>query len=133
MMKKLLTISLLSLVAGCTPTEPVEMSAGEQSELSTALRGRTAGATVSCVNQRDLGSNRSVGEGVILFNGPRDMLYVNRPPAGCPELTSSRALVTRTVGDRLCRGDIATVIDPVSGTQYGGCALGDFTPYKRNR
>jgi hypothetical protein len=131
MMKKLLAISLASLVAGCMPAEPVELGAAEQSELSAVLANRSAGATVNCVSQRDLRNNRSVGENVILFDGPGNVIYVNRPPAGCPELTPSRALVTRTTSTQLCRGDIATVIDPVNGFGYGGCALGDFTPYRR--
>jgi hypothetical protein len=29
--------------------------------------------------------------------------------------------------------DIVTVVDPTSGTNYGGCSLGDFTPYRRAR
>jgi hypothetical protein len=131
MMKKLLAISLASLAAGCMPAEPVELSADEQTELSVALAERSPGPPVSCVNQRSLRNNRSVGEGVILFDGPGNIIYVNRPAAGCPELSPSRALVTRTTSTQLCRGDIATVIDPVNGFGYGGCALGDFTPYRR--
>jgi hypothetical protein len=131
MMKKLLLLPLAALSAACVPSEPIELSAEEQTELAAELRGRTAGPTVSCVNQRDLRGNRSVGEGVILFDGPGDLIYVNRPAAGCPLLDSSRALVTRTTSTQLCRGDIATVIDPVTNFQYGACGLGDFTPYRR--
>jgi hypothetical protein len=58
---------------------------------------------------------------------------VNRPPGGCPELKFSRALITRTTSNQLCRGDIATVFDTVSGIQFGSCGLGDFTPYRRVR
>jgi hypothetical protein len=37
----------------------------------------------------------------------------------------------RSQSGQLCRGDIAFVVDLTSGTQYGGCGLGDFTPYDR--
>jgi hypothetical protein len=40
-------------------------------------------------------------------------------------------MVTRTTSTRLCEGDIATVVDPVSGIFHGSCALGAFTPYRR--
>src|SRR3712207_4387379 len=102
---------LLALCAGCTAggEAPAEMSATAQSRLAEELRGYTAGPTLSCVSQRDLRGNRSVGEGAILFNGrTRSTIYVNRPPAGCPELDTSRALITRTTGTQLCSGDIAT-------------------------
>jgi hypothetical protein len=86
------------------------------------------------VSQRDLRGNRSVGEDVILFDGrSRDVVYVNRPAGGCPELNSGRAIVTRTTSNQLCRGDIAVVFDTQSGMEFGGCGLGEFTPYRRVR
>ena len=134
-MKTILALSLAALAAAsCAPADPVataERADREAMELADALRGRTAGAPVSCVNQRDLQGNRSVGEGAIIFDGRGDLIYVNRPPAGCPDLDFGRALVTRTTSAQLCRGDIVTVIDPVSGAGYGGCGLGDFVPYRR--
>lgn len=132
-MKKYLAFPLIALVAGCVPAEPVELTAAEQSELSVALAGRVAGPTVSCVNLRDIRGNRSVGEGAILFEGVGGTVYVNRPPAGCPDLRETRTLITRTTTGRLCSGDIATVSDLTSGMQYGSCGLGDFTPYRRVR
>ena len=134
-MNKIVLISCAALAAGaCTPADPVataqRIEAGEM-QLAEATRGRTAGEPVSCVNQRTLRGNRSAGEGAIIFDGPGNTLYVNRPPAGCPELNPGRALRTRTTSTQLCRGDIATVFDPVSGIEYGSCGLGDFTPYRR--
>lgn len=133
-MKKIVAISLATLAAAaCAPAAPVEMTEAAQSQLADELRGRSAGPSVSCVNQRNLRGNRSVGEGVIIFESSSNLLYVNRPPAGCPELDSGRALLTRTSGTQLCRGDIATVFDPASGIHYGSCGLGEFTPYRRPR
>jgi hypothetical protein len=129
-MKK--SLFVLAALAGCTAQTPPEMTEAQQASLTDTLAGYTAGPPVSCVNQRLLRDNRSYGEGVIVFSGiTRSTLWVNRPAAGCPELRSSRALRTRTPSTQLCRGDIASVFDPVSGIEYGSCALGDFTPYRR--
>lgn len=140
-MKTIILLSVVILVAGCTHSGGPEPGAGAQSQavkdeadLAAALRGRVAGPPQDCVTQRDLGGNKSYGRGVIVFSSrAEDVLYVNRPPAGCPELHSGRALRTRTTAAQLCRGDIVLVFDPVSSMEFGGCALGEFTPYKRDR
>jgi len=134
-MKTILALTLIGLTAAsCAPADPIESADRADREamaLADALRGRTAGEPMSCVNQRDLRGNRSAGEGAIIFDGPGTLIYVNRPPAGCPDLDSGRSLLTRTSGTGLCRGDIVTVFDPLTGNQYGSCGLGDFVPYRR--
>ncbi len=133
-MKKLAALSLAALAAAaCSPAGngPTELSANAQSKLAEELQGRVAGRPQACVSQRDLRGNRSVGEEAIIFEGRGNLIYVNRPPGGCPELRFSRALVTRTPSTQLCQGDIATVIDTTTGTYHGGCGLGSFTPYQR--
>ncbi len=135
-MKKLVLLSLALAAGGCTAERPpAQMSGNAQNSLQAELAGRVqSGPPVSCVSSRLLGGNRSVGEGAIIFqttgSGP---VYVNRPPGGCPEILSGRALRTRTTSTQLCRGDIVSVFDPVSGIEYGSCGLGDFTPYSRPR
>lgn len=137
-MRRILAIAALGLLAGTAAlaTERgAERSARMDAEarLDKALRNyEQAGPALSCVNQRDLGSNKSIGD-AILFSGTRGRAYVNRPAGGCPNMNFGRALVTRTYSSQLCRGDIATVVDPVSGVSYGGCGLGEFVPYKRVR
>jgi hypothetical protein len=136
-MKRMFVLCLGALAAtACAPADPVETAnraAAVENELAETLRGRTAGPPVSCVNQRLLRGNRSVGEGAIVFEASNNLIYVNRPPAGCPELDSGRTLITRTTTSQLCRGDIVTVVDPVAGFSYGSCGLGDFQPYRRMR
>ena len=131
-MRSLALLPLAAALAGCMATtdQGAEMTAETQSELATAVAGRTAGPAVTCVNQRDLRGNRSAGDAIV-FEGTGNVLYVNRPAGGCPSLNLGRALRTRTTSTRLCSGDIATVFDPVSGIEYGGCGLGEFTPYRR--
>jgi hypothetical protein len=134
-MKTFLALTLAAAAAAsCAPADPVataERAERDEMELAEAISGRVAGEPLSCVNQRDLRGNRSAGEGAIIFEGPGDAIYVNRPPAGCPDMNFGRALQTRTTSNRLCRGDIVTVFDPLNGTTYGACGLGDFVPYRR--
>ena len=131
-MKRIMTLSFAGLAAGCMASdEPVELSQRAQSQLDEALAGRSAGPALTCVPQRELRNTRTIGEGVMLFEGPGDVLWVNRPPGGCPTLAFGRAFRTRTPSSQLCRGDIVTVFDPVSGTEFAGCSLGDFVPYRR--
>jgi hypothetical protein len=134
-MHKPLLFPLLALGAAACAYDgpPPEPSPRVQAEFAEALAGRVpAGPPVSCVSQRDLGGNRSIGQGVILFNGrSSDLVYVNRPAAGCPEIRSGRALVVRTTSSQLCRGDIVDVVDLTTGMGFGGCGLGDFEPFRR--
>jgi len=138
-MKTIIMLSAVILAAGCTHNGGPEAGASAQvqaakdeADLAAALSGRIAGPPQDCVNEGDLGSYKSYGRGVIVFSGrTNDVVYVNRPAVGCLDLNFGWALKTRTTTTQLCRGDIVTVFDPISGTEYGGCALGAFTPYRR--
>jgi hypothetical protein len=136
-MKQIVAIAALGLLA-CTAalaSGSSERNARMDTEakLDKALSGyEQAGPALSCVSHRSLGGNKSVGD-AILFSGTSGRLYVNRPAGGCANMNFGRALVTRTSSSQLCRGDIATVVDPVSGVSYGACGLGEFVPYKRVR
>jgi hypothetical protein len=131
-MRHWILIASACLAVGCTTDEPVDMAANDEAKLAAQLNGyEPAGPPVSCVRMRDLQGNKSAGEGAIVFDGIGGKKWVNRPAGGCPTLEFGRALRTRTSGANLCRGDIATVFDPVSHSEYGGCGLGDFEPYKR--
>ena len=136
-MKTLLILSCLTFAVACTTDGEAQADADARTEskLATELRGyQPDGPAVSCVNLRSLAGNRSAGEGAIVFSGTtRSRLYVNRPPNGCPQMQFGRSLQIRTTGSQLCRGDIATVVEPSFGGDYGSCALGDFEPYRRVR
>ena len=135
-MKTLIPLALLALTAGCMADAPPADAGGDpQTRLAAALQGRVqAGPPVSCVSSRNLGGNESIGQEAILFRTQgRGLVYVNRPRAGCPEIGPGRALRVTTPSTQLCSGEIVTVFDPVSGIEYGGCGLGEFTPYRRQR
>ncbi len=106
-------------------------AAGAEADLTTALQGRIAGAPQDCVAEADLGGNKSYGRDAIVFTGRTgDVLWVNRPASGCPALDPTRAIRVKTPASRLCRGDIVIVFDPTTKIEFGGCALGAFTPYR---
>ena len=131
-MKKLVLAALLMGAAACASQPPPAMTAAQQSDFQKVIAGRTAGPPQTCVSQQLLGGNKTYGEGVIVFEGnTNSTLYVNRPPAGCPELRWDRALRTRTTSTQLCSNDIVTVFDPVSHIEYGSCSLGEFVEYRR--
>ena len=128
-MRHLILLASACLAAGCATDDPVETAAADEASLTAQLRGfEPDGPPVRCVSMRDLQGNESAGNSAIVFSGSGGRKWVNRPAAGCPDLGFSRALKTRTPSTRLCRGDIATVFDPVSGFAYGGCGLGEFEP-----
>jgi hypothetical protein len=127
----LLPLCLLGACTATADTSAARSSAAERDriELAEELRGRVAGQPQSCVQLRNLRGNHSAGDAII-FEGNGGLIYVNRPAGGCPDLNSGRALQTRAFSTQLCRGDIATVYDPVSNIFYGSCGLGDFVPYR---
>ena len=129
-MKAVLAMVAAGLAAACTMNEPVDRMETHSTELAEATEGRVAGPAVSCVNQVGLRNTRIVGE-AILFEGPGDVLYVNHGSGGCVVLEHGRAIRTSNPSNRLCRGDIVTAFEPVSGIEFGGCSLGDFVPYRR--
>lgn len=132
-MRTLVALACAGLASACTMNEPSEADrTASEASLSTALRDyEPAGPPVSCVQTRELGGNHSAGDAIVFEGTTRSRLFVNRPAAACPDIGSGRALQTRTFTNQLCRGDIATVFDPVSGITFGGCGLGDFQPYRR--
>ena len=133
-MRQMLGLAAVLLTAGCAASEPsAEARADGEARLAAELRDYTqSGPPVSCVSLRQLGSNRSAGDGSVIFEGTTGgRLWVNRPTNGCPGLDHGRALQVRTSSSQLCRGDIVTVLDALSHAEFGGCGLGDFTPYRR--
>ena len=133
-MRYFILLASACLAAGCTNDDPIETAGSDEAKLAAQLAGYApSGPPVTCVNMRDLDGNRSAGEAAIVFDGRGGRKWVNRPAGGCPSLEFGRALRTRTSTSQLCRGDIATVFDPVARIEYGACGLGDFEPYRRVR
>ena len=130
-MKPVVLLLPLFLAAASAAPEPVDRAGAPPSAIAAAMRGRTAGPPVACIDRFGLRNSRAIA-GALLFEGRGGIVYVNEGVAGCRALAFGRAIRTANPGGRLCRGDIVTAFEPVSGVEYGGCTLGDFTPYRRN-
>jgi hypothetical protein len=135
-MKTIVILPAALLAAACAhnggphSTTPAQ-SAKDEADLAKELSGRVAGPPQDCVNLDQLGGNRAYGRDVIVFSGlTNEVVWVNRPPNGCLYLDPGRALLVKPTMGRLCRGDAVTVVDPTSGTEFAGCGLGQFTPYR---
>jgi hypothetical protein len=120
------------LLSGCMTDEETALSTEGESRLAAELDGYVAaGPPVSCVRAQDMQGNRSVTGDAILFSGSGGRLWVNRTRGNCPSLEGGRSLRHTTTQSQLCSGDIVNVFDPATGVEYGGCSLGEFTPYRR--
>ncbi len=127
---------LLPLLASCAMSESLAyreaQTAAYNAELGKALAGKSAGKPQSCIRLRDTRSTQQIGDRTIMYEVSRKLTYRNDPVGGCFGLSRKDTLLTRTFGDELCRGDLVTPIDLISGSQSGSCILGDFVPYRRD-
>lgn len=138
-MRFVLPLAAAALVAGCMsgpPSAQAEAAAADRqaaidAELADALRGKVAGTPVSCINLRDIRSSRNIGEQTILYEMSSSLIYRNDPYGGCEGPDIGRTLITQIPSTRLCRGDIARVVDLQAGFESGSCSFGDFVPYRR--
>ena len=130
-------LALTVAVAGAALAGPAAFGAG-QGGIPTAdervamhwIEGKQPGQPVSCIIQRNIRSTKYLGNHTILYMMNNGIVYRNDPPGGCPGLSSSAALVTRTPTGQLCSGDIAQVRDYGLNYSGGSCALAQFVPYR---
>jgi len=129
-------ISLLAAagisLAACETADfqPAQRSAQAQATYDKLLAGKTAGRAAKCLPLQRSNDMVVIDDDTILYRDGRTT-HVNQPLGGCNRLgRGSYALVTRSTGSQLCRGDIANVVDLSTGVTVGSCALGDFVPYK---
>lgn len=115
-------------VAAPAGDSPVPLSARAQKELS----GRTAGAPVSCVQLRRIGTTRIVDATAVIYKQSARLWYVNQPDNGrCTLLRPNRMLITTTSTGQLCSNDLLTIAEASSPITYGACGLGRFVPYTK--
>lgn len=118
-------------LAGCTGSyEPTPLTEKQAAELEKALVGKVPGEKVSCISNQPQSSMRVISNNVLLYRVSNRLVYRNDLIGSCNGLTRGDTLVVRTFGSQYCRGDMAQSVNLMVGTQSGGCALGDFTPYR---
>lgn len=130
----LLAALLPATLAGCTAYELPPRTPVEQARLDAVLAGLTPGQPQSCYPAYRRGDQVSVDDRTLLMREGRNRVWRSDLIGECNGLASGRyALVTRSSGSGLCRGDIAEMADLQTGFTVGSCAIGDWVPYTAPR
>lgn len=112
------------------------LSPQAQQKFARVTAGMVAKPPVPCMSTFNAYQTTVIDDETVAFRFSGNRLYVAHMPGGCSNLaTPPYTMVTRQVGSaQLCRGDIASIVDPHNGFTVGSCVFGDFTPYtKANR
>lgn len=122
------------LIFGCADTTASVASraakqVSDEQKLATLLKGLTPGETSDCISLSRARQTDRVGN-TILYRENQKLVYRTDTDGGCFGLDRGDVIVTHTYSDNLCRGDIASTVDPVSHFHSGSCAIGSFTAYR---
>ena len=120
----------LALIGCAGSYEPRPLTKKQATELEKALEGKVPGEKVSCISSYPGTSLRVISDNVLLYRVSSKLVYRNDLIGSCSGLTRGDTLVVKTFGSQYCRGDIARSVNLSAGIQSGGCALGDFIPYR---
>ncbi len=115
-----------AMAASDTRPSPSER---KRARIEAELAKLTPQAPVGCIDTRSGTTSLSAIGNKLIYRVSAKRIYVSDTAGGCEGVARGDTLVTRQVGSRLCRGDIATTVDPASRMTTGSCALGAFTPY----
>lgn len=105
------------------------MSDGEK-ELAELLEGRVAGEPVSCIRTRPNVRMRVIDETAYVYGSGRT-IYVQRTRHPDRIDRHDTLVQRRFSGTQLCRQDITTTVDPISGIFTGAVFFDNFVPYTR--
>lgn len=139
MRKSLMSVAVIAIcgmaLTGAAPgdrsTHAQERAAKDAAEFQKAVAGLTPGKPMSCLPlSRSTLPMKGIGSRLV-YRASRNLVYVNEAP-GCEGVARGDVLVTRQYTGRSCQGDIAQTVDRVARFPTGGCALGEFTPYRAN-
>lgn len=135
-MRSFIPVAVAASLAGCAAPPPGQVAAEQaksQARLAQLLDGKSAGAPQSCLQSYRANDMIIIDDSTIVFRETPGRLWVMHPKSPCHLLSSGPyALVTKTVGSGLCRGDIGQVFDTLSHATVGSCVMGDFVPYTKS-
>lgn len=107
-----------------------EQTKGEK-RLARLLEGRVAGEPQDCIRVMPTERMTTIDKTAYVY-GRGNTIYVQRTrkPA---QIDDRDALVTRRFGggSQLCRVDVTTTVDPLTGMLTGAVFFEDFVPYTR--
>lgn len=122
-----------ALGACTTAPQPETRSAKAEAHLQKLLAGKVAGRPVSCLPSYSSHDMVVIDDNTLIFRDGNRRVYRNDlNGGGCSQIGSGHyALLTKSSGSGLCRGEIAQVVDVSNGITVGSCVIGDFVPYTR--
>lgn len=119
-----------SALSADTKGYQARQDAKDKIDLDKQLAGLVPGKPQACIDPVRYRETTRVGDTILYKNGRNDIMR-NDTGGGCFGLRRGDAIVTRTFGSQLCRGDIVQTVDMVSRVQSGSCAFNDFVPYRK--
>ena len=130
-----LTLAAAITLAACAPTadQRARMAsddAAAQTQLAKQLAGLVPGESRSCLPPIQTTQVEAYGA-TLLYTVSRGLKYRSDTNGGCQNLSRGDILVTVSNGSSVCRGDLARTVDRVARFTTGGCAIGDFVPYRK--
>ena len=133
-MRSIIPILIAAAVGGCAvaPPQPPLVDAKAQTRMAELLAGKVAGPPRSCLPSYRADTMSVIDDRTIVFRDSPGRVWVMHPLNECNLLSvGPYALMTRSPTSQLCRGEIAQVVDTMSGATVGSCVIGDFIPYVR--
>lgn len=131
-MRNWMMVGAAAMLVSCAGTyEPRPLTQKQMSALEKALEGKVPGEKIACISQLPRTEMRVISDSVLLYRVNSRLVYRNDLIGSCIGLSRGDTLITQTFGSQICRGDIARVANLQTGMQSGGCALGDFMPYRK--
>lgn len=112
-----------------TQAEAAPLTKG-QKRLAKLLEGRVAGEPLRCIRSLPQQRMQTI-EGTAYVYGSGSTIYVQRTNAPDQIDDNDVLVINRFNPTELCRVNIATTIDPVTGIFTGTVFFDDFVPYKR--
>ena len=113
--------------------EPVR-SPHAQAFLDQMLMDRVPGEPKRCLKLDQIRSPIGIDDNTLLFrDGPRIWRNDLQGGSGCSNLAGKKSLTSFDRPVQVCKGDRLYVIDLTDGNQTGGCILGEFTVYNRQK
>lgn len=98
--------------------------------LSKLLQGRVAGEPLRCIRSDPRQRMQTIDKTAYVY-GSGNTIYVQRTRSPDQIDDNDALVINRFNASTLCRVDLATTIDPVTGIFTGAVFFDDFVPYTR--
>lgn len=108
-----------------------DRDAADEARFAKAVAGLTPRETSDCYPIGNPQSSLSSYGTKLVYRVSSKLSYVTDTGGGCEGVANGDILVTRSNFGRLCRGDIATTVQPGSRVLSGSCSIGSFTTWRQ--